>query len=116
MRNSMQWALPLCLTAMTFVPQQGGAADGYPTAAVAEYIFVCMKTNGDTRDALERCSCSIDVITSIVPYDHFVTSETFRRMGLLNGEKGELFRGSSPAKAAITEMSRAQIEAEVRCF
>jgi hypothetical protein len=116
MRKSMQWALPLCLTAMTFVPKQAGAADGYPTAAVAEYIFVCMKTNGETREALERCSCSIDVITSIVPYEHFVTSETFRRMGLLNGEKGELFRGSSPAKAAITEMSRAQIEAEVRCF
>ena len=109
-------ALPLCLAVMAFASRHSAAADGYPTAAIAEYIFVCMKTNGDTRDALERCSCSIDVITSIVPYDHFVTAETFRRMGLLNGEKGELFRGSAPAKAAITEMKRAQIEAEVRCF
>jgi hypothetical protein len=116
MRILMQWALPLSLTAMTFASQNVGAADGYPTTAVAEYIFVCMKTNGETRDALERCSCSIDVIASIIPYDHFVSAETFRRMGLLNGEKGELFRGSAPAKAAVAEMNRAQIEAEVRCF
>jgi hypothetical protein len=116
MRISLQWALALCATAVSFAPNPARAADGYPTTAVAEYIFVCMKTNGETRDALERCSCSIDVITSIIPYDHFVTAETYRRMGLLTGEKGEIFRASAPAKAAITEMSRAQIEAEVRCF
>lgn len=106
----------LCVTATTFMPRTASAADEYPTAAVAEYVFVCMKTNGETRDALERCSCSIDVITSIVPYDHFVAAETFKRMGLLTSEKGEIFRGSAPAKAAITELSRAQIEAELRCF
>jgi hypothetical protein len=116
MRRSLKWALSLCLPVVTFSLNPGVAADGYPTEAVAEYVFVCMKTNGETRDALERCSCAIDVITSIVPYDRFVTAETFKRMGLLPGEKGEIFRGSAPAKAAITEMSRAQIEAEVRCF
>jgi hypothetical protein len=26
-----------------------------------------MKTNGETRRALKRCSCSIDVIASILP-------------------------------------------------
>jgi len=41
----------------------------YPTAARADYVFACMKTNGDTRQALEQCSCSIDVIASILPYD-----------------------------------------------
>ena len=106
----------LCVSAISLASNPTYAAGGYPTSAIAEYVFVCMKANGDTRDALERCSCSIDVITSIIPYDHFVTAETFKRMGLLNGEKGEVFRGSAPAKAAITEMSRAQIEAEVRCF
>ena len=116
MRKSRRMALPLCLAVMSFASGRSAAANNYPTAAVAEYIFVCMKTNGDTREALERCSCSIDVITSIIAYEHFVTAETFRRMGLLNGEKGELFRGSAPAKAAVTEMNRAQIEAEVRCF
>src|SRR5229473_3344336 len=41
----------------------------YPTAARADYVFACMKTNGETRPALEKCSCSIDVIASILPYD-----------------------------------------------
>jgi hypothetical protein len=109
-------ALTICLAASAFAPHRAAAAEAYPTSAVAEYVFVCMKTNGETREALERCSCAIDVITSVIPYDHFVSAETFRRMGLLNGEKGEIFRGSAPAKAAVTEMNRAQIEAEVRCF
>jgi hypothetical protein len=34
----------------------------YPAAARADYVFAYMKTNGDTRPALEKCSCSIDVI------------------------------------------------------
>jgi hypothetical protein len=106
----------LFVTAALFSSGAAGADTDYPTSAVAEYVFVCMKANGDTRDALERCSCSIDVIKSIISYDHFVGAETYKRMGLLNGEKGDIFRSSAPANAAITELSRAQIEAEVRCF
>ena len=41
----------------------------YPTDARADYLLACMKTNGDTRPALEKCSCSIDVIASILPYE-----------------------------------------------
>ncbi len=40
----------------------------YPTDARAEYVFACMATNGGTRDALERCSCSIDIIATLLPY------------------------------------------------
>jgi hypothetical protein len=47
---------------------------------VADYVYACMKVNGETRQALEKCSCSIDVIASIIPYEHYVTAETFRRM------------------------------------
>jgi hypothetical protein len=48
---------------------RAGAAElnDYPAAARADYVFACMKTNGDTRQALEKCSCSIDVIASILP-------------------------------------------------
>ena len=52
------------------------AANDYPTSTRAEYVFACMKTNGDTREALEQCSCSIDVIASLLPYDAYVTAET----------------------------------------
>lgn len=93
-----------------------GAAGGYPTEALADYVFGCMKSNGETRDALERCSCSIDVIASIVPYERYVTAETFRRMALTTGEASALFRESAPAKAAGAELRRAQAEADIRCF
>lgn len=92
------------------------AAGGYPTDALADYVFGCMKSNGETRDALERCSCSIDVIASIVPYERYVTAETFKRMALTTGEASALFRESAPAKAAGAELRRAQAEADVRCF
>jgi hypothetical protein len=116
MRKLRGWTSAVCVMLTPLGYGYAIAADSYPTAAIAEYVLVCMKANGETRDALERCSCSIDVITSVIPYEHFVAAETFKRMGLLNGEKGEVFRGSAPAKAAITELNRAQIEAEVRCF
>lgn len=97
-------------------PQTAFAADDYPTTAVADYVFACMKANGDTRQALERCSCSFDVVASIIPYEHYVTAETFRRMSLLTGEASGLFRESAPAKNATNELRRAQAEAEIRCF
>jgi len=31
-----------------------------------------MKTNGEIPDMLRRCSCSIDVIASLLPYDRYV--------------------------------------------
>jgi hypothetical protein len=92
------------------------AASDYPTSALADYVFGCMKSNGETRDMLERCSCSIDVIASVLPYDHYVRAETFKRMSLMSGEASGLFRESAPAKASSTELKRAQAEADVRCF
>ncbi len=92
------------------------AAGPYPTTTIVDYVYGCMKANGQTRAALENCSCSIDVIASIIPYEDYETAETFKRMGLLTGEKGVLFRQSVPAKAAITELKRAQAEADIRCF
>jgi hypothetical protein len=116
MKPSGSMKIMLCLAAAMAAPGGARAAGDYPTAEVAEYVFACMKANGDTRVALERCSCSIDVIASIIPYDRFVAAETFKQMGLVPGEKGVIFRESAPAKAATTELKRAQIEADVRCF
>jgi hypothetical protein len=92
------------------------AAGDYPTTALADYVLGCMKSNGETRDVLERCSCSIDVIASIVPYDRYEVAETFKRMSQTTGEASGLFRESAPAKAAGSELKRAQAEADIRCF
>ena len=95
-----------------------GAAElnDYPTAARADYIFACMKTNGETRRALEQCSCSIDVIASILPYDRYVTAETALSLGQVPGRFGAMFRSPEQPKAAVADLRRAQAEAEVRCF
>ena len=107
-------ALALASAPRTFV----GAAEfnDYPTAARADYVFACMKTNGDTRQALEQCSCSIDVIASILPYDRYVAAETFLSLSQVPDRFGGMFRSAEQARAATNDLRRAQAEAEVRCF
>ncbi len=92
------------------------AAGDYPTSTVADYVFGCMHANGQTRDVLERCSCSIDVVASILPYSEYERAETFKRMGQMIGERGVLFRNSAPAREAGAALRRAQAEADIRCF
>ncbi|WP_442202961.1 hypothetical protein [Rhizobium sp. RAF56] len=101
---------------MAVVAAPAAAITSYPTNVVAEYVYACMKANGENRSSLDQCSCSIDVIESIVPYERYEAASTFRAMGLVPGENGALFRESAPAKAAIGELRRAQAEADVRCF
>jgi hypothetical protein len=88
----------------------------YPTAARADYVFACMKTNGETRDALSRCSCSIDVIASLIPYDAYVAGETVASLTQDIGPVGRAIKAETLAKDDLTTLRRAQAEAEVRCF
>jgi hypothetical protein len=88
----------------------------YPTSARAEYVFGCLKANGETRQAIEQCSCSIDVIASLLPYDRYVTAETVLSMSQVRGNLGGEFRSSEQAASALNDLRRAQAEAEVRCF
>jgi hypothetical protein len=88
----------------------------YPTAARADYVFGCMKANGETRQALDQCSCSIDVIASILPYDRYVSAETVLSMSQVPGVLGSQFRATEYAKVAVDDLRRAQAEAQVRCF
>jgi hypothetical protein len=88
----------------------------YPTSARADYVFGCMKANGETQEILQKCSCSIDVIASIIPYDRYVAAETILSMSQVTGPVGSEFRSTEPARLALQEFRRAQAEAEVRCF
>jgi hypothetical protein len=88
----------------------------YPTSARADYVFGCMKANGETQELLQKCSCSIDVIASIIPYDRYVTAETILSMSQVTGPVGSEFRSTEPARLALQEFRRAQAEAEIRCF
>jgi hypothetical protein len=88
----------------------------YPTAARADYVYACMKANGETRQVLDQCSCSIDIIASILPYDRYVTAETALSLAQVPGRFGTMFRSPEQPKAAVNDLRRAQAEAEVRCF
>ena len=85
------------------------APAGYPTETLADYVFGCMATNGQTEDAMRRCSCSIDYIAAQLNYDEYVQAETVLRMQQIPGGDGRavMFRNSAWAQ---------QVEAEVRCF
>ncbi|MGE0213886.1 MAG: hypothetical protein AB7S41_19530 [Parvibaculaceae bacterium] len=108
--------LTLLLALAAATPALAQAVNDYPTSARADYVYGCMKANGETREALDKCSCSIDIIASIIPYEHYVTAESYMSMGQVAGEKGVLFRTSEPAHKSLDELHRAQAEAEVRCF
>jgi hypothetical protein len=94
----------------------GSAINDYPTSARADYVFACMKTNGDTREALDQCSCSIDIIASLIPYDAYVTAATVASMDQASGQIGSMFRGTAIARDALARLRRAQAESEIRCF
>jgi hypothetical protein len=88
----------------------------YPTNARVEYVFGCMKANGETRQSIDSCSCSIDVLASLLPFDRYVTAETVLSMSQVRGNLGGQFRSSEQANSALNDLRRAQAEAEVRCF
>ena len=115
-RRPRIFTLPLCLASILTCASPSLAAGDYPTTALADYVLGCMRSNGQTRKALERCSCSIDVIASIIPYERYEAAATFRQMAQTTGEASGLFRESAPAKAAGAELKRAQAEADIRCF
>ncbi len=98
-----------------------GAADAalqndYPTEAIADYVFGCMKANGETRESLASCSCSVDVVASILSYERYEEASTFLSMMQTHGETAALFRETAESKAAIQDLRRAQAEGEIRCF
>ncbi len=109
-------ALPLGLALLLAAP--AGRANDYPTETVADYVLACMAANNYTANALRQCSCSIDVLASLLSYDDYSMAETVLRMRQVpgGGEKMVLFRETSFAKTTVDLLRRAQVEAEVRCF
>lgn len=93
-----------------------GLFNDYPTVARADYVFGCMAANGQTRQTLEKCSCSIDTIATILPYERYVEAETILSVGQVAGQQSELFRNTGIFRDIVADLRRAQAEAEVTCF
>ena len=101
------------LSAQTSVQER---LNDYPTAARADYVFACMASNGQTRQALRQCACSIDEIAAILPYAAYVDAETVLSMRLTGGERMAVFNSAAAANHLVADLRRAQAEAEVVCF
>ncbi len=91
------------------------SANDYPTIARADYIFACMQVNGQSREALEKCSCSIDVISEILPFAEYEAIETIRSI-YMRGGKAQQQMGSGTQAQRILPLRQAQVEGELRCF
>jgi hypothetical protein len=113
---SIRRIVALAAITMTTTIARAEDVNDYPTSARVEYVFGCLKANGETRQVIEQCSCSIDVVASLVPYDRYVTAETVLSMSQVRGNLGGQFRTSEQAASALNDLRRAQAEAEVRCF
>jgi hypothetical protein len=105
----------LCVVGASVATSRAAPID-YPTDALADYVFGCMASNGQTQDSLRRCSCSIDVVASIIPYDKYVQASTVLSLTQVPGENTGAFRDSAWTKAVVEDLRRAQVEAELRCF
>lgn len=95
---------------------QAEIGDDYSTVDKSDYVFGCMAANGQTRESLERCSCSIDTIATILPYAEYEEAETVLRMNKVAGQSSELFRASGELRDKVSNLRRAQAEAEIKCF
>jgi hypothetical protein len=109
--------LALAVLLLAAVPPARAADNDYPTSARADYVIGCMAANGNTREALLKCSCAIDTIAGLMPYSHYEQAETALSLQAGGGVGGRvgLFRDPPQIKAVIEELRRSQAEANLQC-
>jgi len=111
-------ALRLAAAEAATPPAAAAPANDYPTSARADYVLGCMASNGNTREALMKCSCSIDTIAGLMPYSKYEEAETALSLQAGGGVGGRvgLFRDPPEIKAVLEQLHRAQAEANLQCF
>src|SRR5262245_41360616 len=115
-RSILAGASAAVLTLGGLAAVQHAEANAYPTEVVADYVIGCMAANGETQDNLRRCSCSIDAVASILPYDTYERADTIIRMSGVSGDNTSMFREMPMLKKVVDQLRLAQIEADFRCF
>jgi hypothetical protein len=94
------------------------ANNDYPTSTRVDYVIGCMAANGNTREAMMKCSCAIDTIAGLMPYKDYEEAETALSMQAGGGVGGRvgLFRDPPEIKKVIEQLRQAQAEANLQCF
>jgi hypothetical protein len=104
-------AAPAALAADAAPPAQN---HDYPTQGRVEYVLSCMDDNGHDFVNVYKCSCVIDRIAAVLPYDDFVEQSTFSKYATLGGEGGAEFRVDR-AKAQTKKYRALQADAYRAC-
>jgi hypothetical protein len=87
----------------------------YPTNVRGDYIYGCMLVNGQSRDVLDKCACSIDVISTVLPYKEYEEAETIMSVRQRGGES-VAYMYAPGMQEKVKNLKRAQVEGEIRCF
>jgi hypothetical protein len=117
MRTRVEGRAVLAIAALLVTVLPATAANDYPTAETVDYVLGCMAANGNTREALRRCSCSIDFIAKRLPFAEYEKAETALSLQLGGGVGGRvgLFRDPPEIKEVIEQLRQAQAEANLEC-
>lgn len=99
---------------------QAPAADShnYPTVDRIEYVHICQRDNAEypPREMLYKCSCVIDAIAKVMPYDEYVESSTAYYASSIAGERGEIIRNESTSHGLAIRFKKLQSMAKKGCF
>jgi len=96
--------------------QERSAEDDFPTTAVVDYVLGCMAANGNSHQALQQCSCSIDFIKARMSYKEYEQAGTVLQVQQDIGQRGIFYRDSHWAKDRIEKLENLQAESTLRCF
>jgi hypothetical protein len=88
----------------------------YPTADRADYVIGCMAANGNTQEALMKCSCAIDTIAGVMPYNDYEEAKTALNLQVEGGPRMSIFAHTPQMQALIQNLHQAQAEANIQCF
>lgn len=89
--------------------QDAAPTGAYPVAARSAYILGCMATNGNTPEALTRCSCAFAVVAGQLQYPAYATAARL----FAARARGGTIAGASPA---LARLEAAQEAADRTCF
>lgn len=118
MRPRIEKRVVLAVAALLVTAAPAASANDYPTAETVDYVLGCMAANGNTREAMRKCSCSIDLIAKRLPFAMYEKAETALGLQLGGGVGGRvgLFRDPPEIKEVIERLRKAQAEANLQCF
>ena len=104
-----------CATKTKTTTAVPAVVNDYPTNVRGDYIYGCMLVNGQSREVLDKCACSIDVIATALPYQEYEEAETVMAVRQRGGAS-VAYMYAPAYRAKVENLKRAQVEGEIRCF